>query len=132
MSPLAKINKGKSMEYKTFSKKQTNRVPPEKYEELVKKARKESEKLVKGRFDFVDAQGGFLEFAYRFFKDDPLVVYKLFHGEVTELPQGIVKHLNNTKKKIRKFGNELKAGTRGVPSTYEVQSRVAFIPVDAL
>lgn len=120
------------MEYKTFSKKEINRVPPEKYDEMVKKLRKEHEKMIKGRFEFVDAQGGFLEFAYRFFKGEPLVTIKLFHNEVVELPQGIVKHLNNTKKKIRRFGPELKEGARGVPSTYDVQSRVSFIPVDAL
>lgn len=117
---------------KTYSKKEPNRIPPEQFEEKIKKLRKEHEKLIKGRFEFTDAQGGFLEFAYRFFKGEPLITMKLMHNEIVELPQGIVRHLNNTKKKIRKFSAELAPNARGVPSTYEVQSRVNFIPLEAI
>lgn len=116
---------------KEFVKKQKVRSNPELYEERIKELRKEHDKLIKGKFEFVDAQGGWLEFAYRYFKDDLICTYKLVHGEITELPQGLVKHLNNTKKKIRKLGN-LDLNARGVPSTYEVQSRVLFIPMDAV
>lgn len=113
---------------KEFSRKKTTRMPPEQHEDRIKKMRKEHEKLIKGRFEFVDAQGGFLEFAYRWFKGDPLVTYKLFHGETTELPMGVVKHLNNTKKKIRRIMPNLDPNARGVSSTFEIQSRVNFIP----
>jgi hypothetical protein len=117
---------------KQYNKKQPNRASPEVYKEKVDKLRKEHEKLIKGRFEFVDAQGGWLEFAYRFFKDDIICTYKLVHGEIVELPAGIVKHLNNTKKKIRKFAVNLDPNSRGVSSTFEIQSRVNFIPVDAV
>lgn len=104
----------------------------EKYEELTKKLKKEHEKPVKGMFEFLDAQGGWLDFAYRFFKDDPLFTIRLNHGEITELPMGIVKHLNNTKKKIRKLEANLDPNMRGLPRSYEVQSRVRFTPIDVL
>ena len=104
----------------------------EKYEELTKKLRKEHDKPCKGMFEFLDAQGGWLDFAYRFFKDDPLYTIRLNHGEICELPMGIVKHLNNTKKKIRKLEASMDPNMRGVPRTYEVQSRVRFTPMDVL
>lgn len=123
------------MEIKEISKKSQNRVPPEKYEEMVKKLRKEHEKPVKGMFEFIDAQGGWFDFAYRFFKDEPLMTIRLVHGEITELPMGIVKHLNNTKRKVRRFamsepGKAAELPARGLPSSYELQSRIRFTPVD--
>lgn len=109
------------------------KLPPEKYQELVKQMKKDHERPVKGMFEFLDAQGGWLDFVYRFFKDDPIYTIRLNHGEICELPMGIVKHLNNTKKKIRKFGSsEYNATTRGVPTTYEVQSRIRFTPMDVM
>jgi hypothetical protein len=120
------------MQIKELSRASKKFLTKEKYEEAVKKLRKEHEKPVKGMFEFLDAQGGWLDFAYRFFKDDPLYTIRLNHGEITELPMGIVKHLNNTKKKIRKMSDQLQPRQRGVPSTYDVQSRVRFTPIDVL
>ena len=117
---------------KEFSRKITAKLPSDRNEERIKQMRKDHERLVKGRFEFVDAQGGFLEFAYRWFKGDPLVTYKLFHGEVTELPAGVVKHLNNTKKKVRKIIPNLDPNARGISSSFEIQSRVNFIPVESV
>ncbi len=106
--------------------------------ELMDKLRKEHEKMVKGKFEFVDAQGGWLEFNYRFFPEDMLVTYKFVHNEICEIPMGLVKHLNNTVKKIRNFGindgsergNQLP--DRGLPSTYDSNSRVRFTPLSVL
>lgn len=112
-----------------YTKKSKTPVNREKAEDLVKKLRKEHEKMVKGKFEFIDAQGGWLEFTYRFFKEDPIMYIKLAHNEITELPMGIVKHLNNTMKKIRKFNPEDPA-KRGLGTTFETQSRVRFTPVD--
>ena len=126
------------MEIKEIKKKSFNTMDLVKYDELLKKTRREHEKLVKGQFEFIDAQGGWIDFCYRFFKGEPLVTMRLVHGETCELPMGIVKHLNNTKKKIRKFdlgqgrGVELNSQGRGIPSTFEVQSRVRFTPVDVM
>ena len=121
------------MEIKEFHKRQTNKLPPEQCAELVKKARKEYDKPCKGMFEFLDAQGGWLEFTERTFKDQPILTLKIYHGEICELPMGIVRRLNNTKKKIRKFG--LKDGelpSRGLPSSYELVSRVRFTPMDVM
>jgi hypothetical protein len=58
------------------------------------------------------------------------------HGEVCEIPMGLVKHLNNTVKKVRKFGVD-QGDTRGnllpdrgLPSSYDITSRVRFTPID--
>ncbi len=120
------------MQIKEISRTSKKFLTKEKHEELVKKLKKEHEKPVKGMFEFLDAQGGWLDFAYRFFKDDPLYTIRLVHGEITELPMGIVKHLNNTKKKIRKLDAQQDMTTRGIPRSYEVQSRVRFTPMDVL
>jgi len=114
-----------------YKKAQTNTASPEKREELVRKMRKEHEKLVKGMFEFVDAQGGWLDFSYRWFKDDLLSTYKLTHGEICELPMGIVKHLNNTYKKVRTTTGQM--GPDGKPiMTLTKTSRVRFTPVEMM
>lgn len=116
----------------TIRKAKKNNVPKEQSEEQIKQLRKEHDKLVKGMFEFVDAQGGWLDFSYRIFPGEDVQVIRLTHGEICELPMGIVKHLNNTKKKVRKFQKEIGENTRGLPSSYEVQSRVRFTPMNVL
>lgn len=125
------------MEIKEIHKKKMNKSDPVVYEERLKKLRKEYEKPVKGMFEFLDAQGGWLDFVYRYFPGEPLMTIRLVHGEITELPMGIVKHLNNTKKKIRTFGlssptEAAELPMRGLPSTYTTQSRVRFTSTDLL
>lgn len=120
------------MEIVELSRKSKKFLTKEKYEDLVKKLRKEHEKPVKGMFEFIDAQGGWLDFCYRFFKDDPIYSIRLQHGEICELPMGIVKHLNNTKKKIRKPTMEAMPGRRAILGEYDVISRIRFTPVEYL
>lgn len=126
------------MEVKEISKKLKTKMPAERYEEAVKKMRREYEKPCKGMFEFSEAQGGWLDFCYRFFPGEPLRTIRLIHGEICELPMGLVRHLNNTKKKIRKIGlNNLEGRgaelpERGLPTTFTVESRVRFTPMDAL
>ena len=111
-----------------FTRKPKTRVPPEQHEERVRKLRKEHEKMIKGKFEFTDAQGGWIDFCYRFFKGDPIQTIHLEHGEVCELPLGLVKHLNNTIRKIRK-DNRVLTSPDDRPE-YEIQSRVKFIPLE--
>ena len=118
------------MEIKEIHPKSKPAFNAEKRDEALKTLRKQHEKLVKGMFEFTDAQGGWLDFSYRFFKDQPMMTIRLTHGEICELPMGIVKHLRNTRKKIRKFTGNLTNIARGVPSTVEYTSRVNFTPVD--
>jgi len=124
------------VQVREFSKKEQKRVTPEQSADLIKKARKEHDKLIKGMFEFIDAQGGWLEFGYRMFKGEPLQVIKLVHGEICELPMGIVKHLNNTKKKIRRFSaqnmGQVTEQVEKTPKIFETQSRVRFTPMDVL
>jgi hypothetical protein len=120
------------MEITELSRKSKKFLTKEKYEDLVKKLRKEHEKPVKGMFEFLDAQGGWMDFCYRFFKDDPIYSIRLQHGEICELPMGIVKHLNNTKKKIRKPTMQAMPGKRQVLGEYDVISRIRFTPVEYL
>lgn len=117
------------VEVREISAKTTKRLPPDKFEEQVKKLRKEGERMVKGKFEFTDAQGGWIEFAYRYFKHEPIIIMKLVHGETCELPMAIVKHINNTVKKVRKPIMTLD-GSRGVSNSYEIQSRIKFIPTE--
>ena len=65
-------------------------------------------------FEFLDAQGGWLEFAYRKYPGEPIQMIKMIHGEICDLPMGIIKHLNNTKRKIRRYNMELRADGKKV------------------
>ncbi len=117
------------MQVREINKKKFNTLDQVKTDELIKKMRKESEKLVKGKFEFLDAKGGWFEFAYRIFKGEPILIMKIIHGEVCELPMGIVKHLNNTKRKIRRMVHDLdRSTTKSIIE--DTQSRVRFTPVD--
>lgn len=120
------------MEVRELHKKQKNSIPAPEREELVKKSRREDEKMKKGMFEFLDAQGGWLEFAYRKYPGEPIQMIKLIHGEICDLPMGIVKHLNNTKKKVRRYSMEIAQGGKNPARSYETISRVRFTPMEVL
>jgi hypothetical protein len=120
------------MEVRELNKKIKNTLPQAERDELVKKMRREDEKMRKGMFEFLDAQGGWLEFAYRKYPGEPIQMIKMIHGEICDLPMGIIKHLNNTKRKIRRYNMELSADGKKAPRSYEVVSRVRFTPMDVL
>ncbi len=126
------------MEIREIRRKADNKVDKTKSKELLDKMRKEHAPMIKGKFEFVDAGSGFIEFNYRIFPEDLLVAYKFIHNEICTIPMGLVKHLNNTVKKIRNFGSDdgSQRGNmlpdRGVPSTFSRTSRIRFIPENVL
>lgn len=120
------------MEVRELNKKQRNTLPPAERDELVKKMRKEDDKIMTGMFEFLDAQGGWLEFAYRKYPGEPIQMIKMIHGEICDLPMGIIKHLNNTKRKIRRYNLELPAAGGKPPRSYDTVSRVRFTPTNVL
>jgi len=120
------------MEIREYKKKQTSTMDPLKKDEIVKKMRKDFEKPVKGMFEFTDAQGGWFDFAWRFFPGENPKTYHFTHGEITEAPLGIVRHLNNTMRKVRTFASQ-QSGKHGEKVQYgpmEKFSRVKFIRMD--
>ena len=126
------------MEIREIRRSHNKKFDKVKAKELLDKMRKEHAPMVKGKFEFVDAGGGWIEFNYRIFPEDLLVTYKFVHNEICEIPMGLVKHLNNTVKKIRCFGLDDGSGRgtqlpdRGVPSTFQATSRIRFIPESVL
>lgn len=122
------------MEIKEFNKKVVNTKSKAEVETMIKKMRAEDESLVKGQFEFTDAEGGYFEFCYRKYPGDRIAKYTFVHGEICTIPLGIAKHLNNTKKKVRRYKN-VEQPTNGpvrTPITYDTISRVKFVPVDVL
>lgn len=122
------------MEVRELKKKITNHKPKAEVEEMIKKRRKEDEKMVKGQFEFTEAEGGFFKFALRLYPGDQIQVFTLVHGEICTIPMGVVKHLNGTKKKIARYANveQTPRGALVPPKTYETLSRVRFTPADYL
>lgn len=120
------------MEIKEMARKKQIKGDPVVYEERLKKMRKEHEKMCKGMFEFIDAQGGWLEFTYRVFPGEPVTYLRIDHGEIVDLPIGIVRHLNNTKKKVRRYDMVELKGNRGVPQSHETISRLRFTPMDVM
>jgi hypothetical protein len=94
--------------------------------EQIKKLQKIGEKLIKGIFEFTDAQGGWLDFSYRFYPGEPIRTVKIYHGETVEIPMDVAKHLNNVYKKVRMIRENADQGKDVVSKT----SRTRFIPMD--
>ena len=120
------------MEVKEISRKKFAPASEEtktKSKEMILRMQKEGEKLIKGMFEFVDAQGGWLDFSYRFFPGEPIRTVKIIHGEIVDIPRILAKHLNNVYKKIRMPTIHLDQG--GKPSITKI-SRTRFTPMDML
>lgn len=100
----------------------------------MEKMRKDGEKLVKGMFEFIDAQGGWIDFSYRFFPGEPIRTVHISHGEIVDLPMTLVKHLNNIWKKVRVPIEGAQPDTRkgGFPMTTERYSRTRFTPMEVM
>lgn len=94
--------------------------------EKIKKLQKEGEKLRRGIFEFPDAQGGWIDFSYRFYPGEPVRTVKITHGEIIEIPTDLAKHLNNVYKKVRLMRENADQGQDLVTKT----SRTRFIPLD--
>jgi hypothetical protein len=131
------------VQVKELGSKNRKFLAPEKMDEIVKKMRKEGEKMVHGMFEFTDAQGGWIDFCYRFYKGEPIQTIRIVHGEICDIPMQLVKHLNNSYKKVRVFGQDQATTNspiggrmlpdRGNPSqVFTKTSRMRFIPMDMM
>ena len=120
------------MEVRELHKKQKNSLPAADRDKLIKEQRAADDKIRTGMFEFLDAQGGWLDFAYRKYPGESVKMIRLTHGEICDLPMGIIRHLNNTKKKVRRYNLELKEGQARPTRTFDVISRVRFTPTDVL
>ena len=115
-----------------LKKKIRNHKPKAEVDDMIKKMRKEDERMVKGQFEFTEAEGGYFSFTYRIYPGTPIQTFQFIHGEICEVPMGIVKHLNGTKKKIRRYMDVEQPANGAVktPRTFETTSRVRFVPSD--
>jgi len=120
------------MEVVEINKKQKKTLPPLERDALVKKMRAEDDKIRTGMFEFLDAQGGWLDFSYRKYPGESIKIIHIIHGEICDLPMGIIRQLNNTKKKVRRYNLELPSNGGKVPRTYDTTSRCRFTPTDVL
>ena len=108
-------------------------------DEKIKKLRKQGEKMRRGRFEFNDAKGGWFDFSYRFFPGDPVTTVRINHDEVTDIPELLMWHLNNVKRKVRQLNPKLLDGDQPFAKGHAIKncyvekvSRVSFIPMDAI
>src|SRR5690242_5198977 len=120
------------MEVREIGRKHKNTMAPAERDKLLKEMRIVDDKVRTGMFEFIDAQGGWLEFSYRQYTGEPVNIIKLIHGEICDLPIGIIKHLNNTKKIVRRYNLELPMAGGKPPRTFETIARVRFTPTDVL
>jgi hypothetical protein len=121
------------MQVVEYTKSIKKTLPAEERDKLVKKMRAEDDKIRTGMFEFIDAQGGWLEFSYRKYPGEPVKKIRLTHGEICDLPMGIIKHLNNTKKKVRRYRQDDISQSGNIPlRSYETISRLRFTPTDVM
>lgn len=119
---------------RSVSKRIINHKPKAEVDAMIKKMRAEDDKLVKGQFEFTEAEGGSFDFTYRIYPGDPIQHFTFTHGEICEIPMGVVKHLHGAKKKIKKYANIEQANDGAIkfPRAYDTISRVRFTPCDYL
>ena len=117
-----------------LQRKTTNTKSKAEVEEMIKKMKKEYNVMVKGQFEFVDAEGGFFEFTERMFPGDQISTIQLIHGEICEIPLGLARRLNNTKQKISRYKDveQMHNGPIKPPRVVETKSRVRFVTMDVL
>lgn len=121
------------MEVKELTKSVKKTLPAEDRDKLVKKMRAEDDKMRTGMFEFIDVQGGWLDFTYRKYPGESIKIIRLTHGEICDLPMGIIKQLNNTKKKVRRYQQQETTQIGKIPlRSYETISRVRFTPMDVM
>jgi hypothetical protein len=120
------------MEVREITNKIKHTLPEPERVELVKKNRKEDDKIRTGMFEFLDAQGGWLDFSYRKYPGEAVKIIRIIHGEICDLPMGIVKHLNGTRKKVRKYNLEIPMSGGKPPRECTYISRCRFTPTDVL
>lgn len=120
------------MQIQQISKKKFAPASTEQKEETKKaiaKLQKEGEKMRKGIFEFVDAQGGWLDFSLRLYPGEPISRYRINHGEIVEIPMDLVRHLNNVYKKVRVMNPST---DNGKGDTITKISRCRFTPMDVM
>jgi hypothetical protein len=119
------------MEILELGKKQKKSLPPLERDALVKKMRGEDDKIVTGVFEFLDAVGGFFEFSYRKYPGESIKIVKLIHGETCDLMAGMMRQLNNSVQKIRRYDMNMPWDGKKPIRTYTTKSRVRFTPTGA-
>ena len=63
--------------------------------------------MVRGKFIFHEVPGGVMSFSFRKWKEDNVENYTLTDGEITTLPLGVAKHLNqNCKYPIHSYAKD--------------------------
>lgn len=94
---------------------------------------KEGGKVRKCLFEFVEAQGGYFDFSYRFYPGEAVQRVRINHGEVIDIPEDLMRHLNNVYKKVRMMRKEADIGTGKSDSDHVIKtSRIRCIPMDAM
>ncbi|GAG10093.1 unnamed protein product [marine sediment metagenome] len=99
--------------------------------EQIKKLRKRGEKMVKGKFSFINAPGGMFEFGYKFFKGEPVRRISITDGEICDVPLEVAIHLNNIVLKIPVVDINMQIPySKRFPGfkKYRKESRVSFVP----
>jgi len=115
---IIELNKHK---YKPATESQKEEV-----KKKIKQLQKELDELVTGYFEFSDAQGGWLDFSYRYFPGEPIRTVKILHGEKITIPKLLARHINGVFKKIRVMPENWDKGK----TTFTKTSRCKFIPLD--
>lgn len=64
--------------------------------EKLAKQYKEESRIVKGVFKNLESPGGSVEFPYRKFPQDPIMIYKLEDGKTYDVPLAVARHINIT------------------------------------
>lgn len=60
----------------------------------LKYMRDKDREKVRGKFVFHEVPGGVMEFSFRKYKEDEIETYKMYDGQIYEIPRGVAKHLN--------------------------------------
>ena len=99
--------------------------PPKKNWEM---ERQRDAKMVRGRFEYHESPGSEFFFTYHAYEGEPVKDYLLRDQEVTTLPYGVAKHLNNIGYPVHAY--EQDAEGKNVMKIGKFNKRCSFVPLD--
>lgn len=101
----------------------------EKDRPAMEKKRKEDERIVKAQYFNKDGAGERLERPYMMWEGQPITTWRFLHGEIYDVPKGLVDDVNSPHKRTKKRSGLIGANGQPLETDEFDESQHRFSPV---